>query len=291
MQVNKDNYLELIIKATNYKTDKVLLVRDHGGPNQGNTINNIFNDMKSLHYDCKYMDVVHVDVWKEHQEYEEGLRATIGMINLIYITNPNILFEIGTEEAIRKTTPEELDKLIYDLKYKLSPELFNKIKYAVIQSGTALEGNKNIGSFNQTRLIEMVNVVKKHGLISKEHNGDYLSSELVKDKFKNGLNSINIAPEFGQIETKIILSRIKNNMELFETFYQICLESKRWVKWVSTDFDPENNKEELINICGHYVFSDPRFIEIKNKLGENIDDEIKKAITNKITELIKSVNE
>ena len=41
------------------KTDKVLLVRDHSGPGQG-----YYEDdgIESFKNDCKYFDVVHVDV-------------------------------------------------------------------------------------------------------------------------------------------------------------------------------------------------------------------------------------
>ena len=47
----------------------------------------------------------------------------------------------------------------------------------------------------------MVAVAKQNNLKSKEHNGDYISEELIKLKMDSGLDSINIAPEFGLIET------------------------------------------------------------------------------------------
>ena len=125
----------------------------------------------------------------------------------------------------------------------------------------------------------MIKIVKKHGLISKEHNGDYIDDYILHDKFKNGLETINIAPEFGQLETSVILDKIKDETDLFNSFYNVCFNSKRWVKWVSEDFNPEKNKLELINICGHYVFSTPEFITIK---PSNIDSIILDKIQNKI---------
>lgn len=273
------------------KTKNVLLVRDHGGPSQGYAED---DGLKSFADDCikDMFDIIHVDVWKKYKNYEDGLIATIEFICNGYFSNPDMCYEVGTEEAIRQTTPEELDNLLSDLWFELPSEIFNKIKYVVIQSGTALKGNENIGTFNQDRLIEMIKVVKKYELISKEHNGDYLTSELVNNKFKNGLDSINIAPEFGQIETRVILNHIKQSKpELFDEFYNICLESKRWVKWVPDDFKPEENKEEVINISGHYVFSEPKFIEIKNKLNNlNLDEEIKTKVKDRITELLKATS-
>ena len=138
----------------------------------------------------------------------------------------------------------------------------------------------------------MINVVDEFGLISKEHNGDYLTNELVKSKFKNGLDCINIAPEFGQIETKIILKEIKINYpDLFDEFYQICYDSKRWVKWVDKSFIAENNKEEVINISGHYVLSEPKFIELKNKFNNDLNKLIQEKVYFRINELITTLDE
>lgn len=268
------------------KTNNVLLVRDHGGPLQGSSEDDGLN---SFIEDCKYFDVVHIDVWKKFKNYSEGLDATIKMIELGYSINPNLFYEIGTEEAIRPFSSEEVDRLITDLKTKLPKEIFSKIQYAVIQSGTALKGNKNIGKYDNSRLIEMLEVVKKHKLISKEHNGDYIDDYILNDKFKCGLETINVAPEFGQLETQVILEEIGSNIELFEKFYKLCYDSKRWVKWVNEDFNPNENKLELINICGHYVFSHPEFSLIKKSLSSDIDDKIKNKITERIKRFMNNI--
>lgn len=269
-------------KYVKTKTDKVLLVRDHGGPNQGN---NPDDGLESLKEDCKYLDFIHIDVWKSVSEIEEGVKKTVELIDYCYKLNPKIFYEIGTEQSIRPFNHLELDFLINEVKNRLGGDKADRIKYAVIQSGTALEGNTNTGDYNKKRLIDMISVVKKHGLISKEHNGDYLPTELIKEKFSLGLDSINIAPEFGQIETKIILDYIKKeDISLMEEFYKICYNSKKWVKWVNKDFNPEKNKEKIINICGHYTFSYPKFLKLKEKLTLT-DVEIKEKIKNKINDI------
>ena len=60
-----------------------------------------------------------------------------------------------------------------------------------------------------------------------------------------------------------------------EDYYQICYESKRWEKWVGKDFIPEDNKRELIKICGHYVFSNETFLKVKPDINSKIKDTIK----------------
>ena len=68
----------------------------------------------------------------------------------------------------------------------------------------------------------MVAVAKENNLRSKEHNGDYISEEVIKLKMNSGLDSINIAPEFGLIETDTYLSRIRKKSDLFNKFWRIC---------------------------------------------------------------------
>lgn len=265
-------------------TKGMFLVRDHAGPGQGKYDDDGY---ASLEVDCKNMDMIHVDPWKKYPVYEDGLIWTVQMIKFCHHRNPNIFFEVGTEESIRRFEAYELDKFLSDLKKELEPEQFKNIKYCVIQSGTSLEENKNTGAYDEIRLREMITTVGSHGLLTKEHNGDYLPPHLIKEKFSLGLDSINIAPEFGQIETKTILKKIKEeNPKLLNLMWEICYNSKKWEKWVGSDFSPTEQKEELINICGHYVLSQDLFLDtIKTKFS-GIDEEIKKNVKNKLRELI-----
>lgn len=266
---------------SNY-SNNLLLKRDHAGPGQGYTDDDGY---ESLKHDCKHLNMIHIDPWKKYPKYKDGLFWTMEMIEYCYNINPCIEFEIGTEESIRKFEAEELNQLIKDLKFNLESKIFNQIKYLVIQSGTSLKGNLNTGKFNKNRLLDMIKVAKSWSLLSKEHNGDYIPIDLIKEKMLLGLDSINIAPEFGQIETKVYLNKIKNNTELFGILYKICYNSNRWKKWVNKNFNPENNKEELINICGHYILSSNEFISKIKSNFEDIDLEIKMKIKEKLNEL------
>ena len=257
-------------------SNKLILKRDHAGPGQGYMDDNGF---KSLEYDCKYLNMIHIDPWKKYPEYKEGLQWTMSMINFCYNHNPNIEFEIGTEEAIRRFEPKELNQLVKDLKEKLQDKVFQQIKYLVIQSGTSLKGNLNTGEYDKDRLLAMIKVAKSWELLSKEHNGDYIPINLIKEKMSLGLDAINIAPEFGLIET---FSYINSGIDI-DKFWKICYDSKRWEKWVDSNFNPLTQKEELIKICGHYVLSHPEFLEIK----PNIDTQIKLKIKEKLNELFR----
>jgi len=266
------------------KTKNILLVRENCGPNQG-----LYDDDGTISFyeDCKNFDIIHVDVWKKYSNLEDGINKTIEFINTGHEINKNIIYEVGTEESIRKFDEYELYYFLNQLKKKLHKDIFEKIKYCVIQSGTALRETKNIGTYDSKRLKNMINVVQEFKIISKEHNGDFISKEILKEKFCIGLDTINIAPEFGQFETKIILNELKKiNTKLVYELYDICYKSKKWEKWVTPTFIPENNKEDLIVICGHYLFSNDDFIEIIKNLNEETLISIKNEIKFKLKDYV-----
>jgi len=259
---------------TKYVNGRVLIERDHGGAGQGNLNDDGYESYK---HDTENFDMIHIDPWKKYPNFDDGLNETLATINYINNMNPYTLFEVGTEEAIRKFTPNELYKLLEELS---NYNFFKNIKYAVVQSGVGIDLGKriNIGKYDEVRLSEFIDVCKHWKVLSKEHNGDYLTNQEIKDKFSVGLDALNIAPEFGQLETLCYLEHIGDDIE---DYYKICYDSKRWEKWVDDDFIPEDNKKELIKICGHYVLSDKKFLEIK----PNIDDKIKQKIKNKLEDL------
>jgi hypothetical protein len=206
------------------------------------------------------------------------------MIKYCYSLNPNIRYEIGTEEGIRPIDSDELDRFVTHIKLRLEPNIYSNIVYLVIQCGTKLLVQSNIGNYVAEKLERMLLVCKKHNLIAKEHNGDWISQDIVREKERAGLSCINIAPEFGEIESSIIIDTFKQNYNDFETFFTICHESNTWKKWVSSDFNPQLHKEKLIKICGHYNFTNPLFIQLKDKYPD-LDHAICKAIRYRLMEL------
>jgi len=266
----------------NSKTEKVFLKRDHGGPDQGQERD---DGVISFYFDSLYFDSIHIDPWKLNQDFKVGCELTRRYLLYCYSINPSLQFEIGTEESICPFSVEQLDQLLDYLRGLLPPAIYSQITFAVIQSGTSLKENQNTGNYNVTRLMGMIDVCKKYGLFSKEHNGDYLPIEILRHKFNLGLNAVNIAPEFGQLETQVYLDEIKNS-DLFDTYFDICHNSKKWEKWVDKSFDPFTNKEKLINICGHYVLSQYNFLsEIKRYLRPDINEVVKEKLTQKLDEL------
>ena len=84
--------------------EKLFLVRDHGGPGQGLQDDDGFESLKQ---DCELLDMIHLDPWKKYPSLEEGTKWTIEMIRFCLSNNSNVLFEVGTEESIRRFEPHE----------------------------------------------------------------------------------------------------------------------------------------------------------------------------------------
>ena len=265
----------------NYVKEKsnITIQRDHGGIKQGYN-----NEYDSFKYDAEYTDIIHIDPWKHYSNFKNGLEETIRNINYIYNINPKIKYEVGTEEAIRRFSLNELVELIDKLKINLTSLQFDNIEYICIQSGVGLDliNRKNTGTFNIEKLKSMIDVCEKFGKKSKEHNGDYLNKDEIQIRFNNKLNTLNIGPEIAQIETKTYLDFMNKNE--IDEFYQTCLNSEKWKKWVPLNYDI-TNKESLIMVCGHYNFNNlPKTINLND-----IQYEVKLRLKNKLKELINYV--
>ena len=265
------------------RTDKVIVQRDHGGALQGYKED---DGLESLRIDAECgLDLIHIDPWKKFTDLQEAAEETSNNIKLCYSINDECRYEVGTEESIHRYEYHELEMFLMMLRNKLG-NLFEKVEFAVIQCGTKLQSNKNVSEFDEQRCIRMIKICDEYGLSSKEHNGDYVSLDIVKKKFDLGLTAVNIAPEFGTIETMVILEEIKklDRSDLLDRFYKLCYDSGRWVKWFPEDFEPHKNVEEIITVSGHYVFSNPEFGLIRSEL-ENINERVCEKITEKLRSL------
>lgn len=248
----------------------IILERDHSGPLQGSVEDFGY---ETYTHDVNYFDIIHIDVWKYTTNDLMGIKETVDALKYMHYLNPNIKFEILTEEAIKPFFEKEWITITQYLLKNLTKTEFDSIVYIVIQSGVGLDliNRKNTGIFDLEKLKKQSLLVKSFGKKTKEHNGDYLSIDEIRIRFENGLDSLNIGPEIAQIETLTYLEHMKEK-EINE-FYKICLDSKKWERWVPDNFD-FNDKKKLIQICGHYCFSMYDLPKIDNIVKENIKNKL-----------------
>ena len=256
----------------NYVNSQVPILRDHSGPNQGDIQDDGFY---SISVDSSNFDGIHIDPWVKHPTVIEGLQYTIDAIKLAFSINSSIFFEVLTEQAIRYFSVDQMRFFLEELVKSLTKEEFNRIKYCVIQSGVSIDlvDQVNTGKFSTSRLAHMTSLCKEYNLLSKEHNGDYLSFDDIKFRFRNGLDSLNIGPEIAQIETKAILEEL--NSKDIEKGYNLSVKSNKWKRWQTDNFDIDN-KEQVIKVCGHYTRHEMKLPDytkkIKSRLKEKLEE-------------------
>ena len=142
----------------------------------------------------------------------------------------------------------------------------------------------------------MIRICDKYGVMMKAHNCDYLSDTALKHHPSLGIHAINVAPEFGVIESKCFYFMLKSNKlnELLKRFVNLSFNSNKWKKWMKKNSSA--SKLEKAFIAGHYIFSKAEFKEIykeaKNYLNKkkiNLDIVIKKELTKSIYRYTKNL--
>ncbi len=280
------------------KKDKkklILLCRDHGGPWQHNlekekkmtTKEAMMSAKKSFSSDIDAgFKIIHIDTSLSLNNTEKSKKKCLDRLFEMYEFCSNyakkkrkkIYFEIGTEEQSGTTnTQEELEETLIKTINFCEKKKFSKPTFVVIQSGTRVLEMRNVGTFETPFRVEneipaeiqvpkMIEICNKYNVLMKEHNTDYLSNEALSWHPRLGIHASNVAPEFGVTETKSLVYLMKKYKfrNILEKFLKISLESKKWEKWMIKD-SKANNLEKSI-ISGHYVFSNPAFIELKKEL-------------------------
>jgi len=260
---------EVFAEYVHSNNKNIILQRDHSGPLQG-TVEN-YDAVSSLIADLKSdFDLIHIDPWKVSKSIDEAVEHTIALINFCELYKKKTCYEIGTESYIYQYSASELEQFLFQIKRKLTEEIYNKIVFVVIQSGTQVAGLGNIGRFDTKICQDMVSVCNEFSKLSKEHNSDYLTSEEMEDRIGCGVSCLNIAPEFGVAETNIFINKLiefSMNKEL-EEFKKLCFDSGKWKRWVG---DESYTDLGIAQVCGHYQFAKPEFLGLKQKLMEKCD--------------------
>ncbi len=315
-----ERFAEYVIN--NDKQGKIILARDHGGPWQSEyEIRKKFSLRKAMEsakisYQADIeagLEVIHIDTSVDIfgiPQIDDVLLRLFELIEFCWMVaqrnNRKIIFEIGTEEQTGSTnTVEELEYVLSQTYAFCDKYSLPKPTFVVSQTGTRVMETRNVGSFDspvrianelpaEIQVPKMIDVCRKFDIYMKEHNTDYLSDEALLWHPKLGIHSANVAPEFGVTETQAFLALLKNNglEKLEEEFIELSFNSKKWDKWMLPD--TSCGKYEKAIIAGHYVFSDPIFVDIKQRAQTklknkniNIDQHLKLIIKEAIFRYLK----
>lgn len=308
------------------KKKKLNLCRDHGGPWQGshevNKKQSLSKAMRrakfSFEQDIKNnFKIIHIDTSINPTKItiDEKIKRAKELLKFCSIKEKKykkkIEYEIGWEsEKGEIHNFKELKKMINEICVFCKIENIKKPKFITLKTGTKVFEDRNIGSlskfikdkkkFNKKIrfLKSCINLCHENGFLVKEHNADYMDYKFLKLRPKLKIDGVNIAPEFGTYETKIIFDLLvkKNLLNEKKELERLFLNSKKWKKWTKKNSKISKIKKAIL--AGHYLYTNKNFMLIKKKLTNklkrenkiNLDKYIIKLLTAKISLFAKSLN-
>jgi hypothetical protein len=188
-----------------------------------------------------------------------------------------VLYEIGAEQKTGRPTS------LADFKKGL--DFFNRYKHVVFmtgQTGSLIKEMYQVGYFDLKNTKRLSTMTHKYGFKFKEHNVDYLSAAELGLRSMAGVDAINIAPEFGVMQTKTVvcLAQKYGIHKHLEDFLRCAMNSRKWEKWAYGK--ASDNIKAMV--AGHYVFSSESYLELISRINRRVD--VSKEIFRNLTGLI-----
>ena len=217
----------------------------------------------------------------------ESVREDAGQSELDY--------EVGTEDIQGGlTTPETFEAFLRKLTDRLTSEGLPLPTCVVGQTGTLCRTDRNVGRFDAEGTRRLAQIAARYGIGLKEHNGDYLSAASCRVHPELGVTGMNVAPEFGLVETDALLALADLEAKLVREGWladaaashlrEILLDrtfaASPWKKWMTDDvrkLPPDRIASDaatrllIARVCGHYVYDDPAVRAARATLYSNLD--------------------
>jgi len=260
-----------------YKEANVLLCRDHCGPFfMGETVlaessKNVYANLKA---DCEAgLDLIHIDFCHiPVRDDREVIAYAREAMDYCLSINPKIRFEIGTD-AIGTGVTNTLDLMWILDKVKQYP-----IEFYVINTGSLIQDFWQAGIFDPCNTQQCTKILHMAGIRAKEHNSDYLTASEIKFRFDCGIDALNVAPQFGVVQTNNILSRAlvgdSEKRACLAEWKKEVYEAGNWKKWT------DNSEDVLhcVRCAGHYHFKGDNYTRLMEVLNIPQDDLIESAM-------------
>jgi D-tagatose-1,6-bisphosphate aldolase subunit GatZ/KbaZ len=275
------------------------LCRDHGGPWQRDEerraklpveeamdigVRSYIHDMESG------FDLLHIDPTKDPHingvvPLETVLDRTVEIIDRLEKYRkehglPHVGFEAGTEETNGGLTSvgafgDFVDRLVK----ALAEKGLNAPEFVVGQTGTLTRLTENVGSYNTNNARILSRSAGIHGVGLKEHNGDYLRDSILLEHPVVDVTAMNVAPEFGVVETRAYLELADlesrnvpagKQSDLRRIMTEAAVKCERWRKWMvgedasaSVEKMLENSEKSalIVDITGHYTYEAPEVMD------------------------------
>jgi len=289
----------------------VYICRDHGGPWQRNIeldeaypVEQAMDVAKqSFRADIEAgFNYLHIDPTKCPFPYaqEDLCNRTVELIAFCEdvrneLHKAPLDYEVGTEDIQGGLTASDtFESFLRLLNQRLDEKNLPSPTCIVGQTGTLVRIDRNVGHFDREKSRELVGIAVKNGIGFKEHNGDYLSAATCRIHPDLGITGMNVAPEFGLVETDACLALADDEAKLVregwleeadsshfrELLLEITFTQTPWKKWMLDEVKQMDRQAVaadvalrvlIARVCGHYTYDLPEIHQARQNLYRNIE--------------------
>jgi hypothetical protein len=297
----------------------ILLARDHGGPWQHQSeVDGAYDEdaamrsaMASFQEDIDAgFSIIHLDPSTsldgeppEDLILDRMLQLYDACSEYARSAGREIAFEVGSEEQVHVHSSIERPRRMLDrLREHCARSGQPMPLFAVVQTGTKVLERRNVGSLDAPYRIEgqlpaeifipqVLSMLREFGVRLKQHNTDYLSSEVLGWHPRLGIDAANIAPQYGVDESLGLIELLEgtNCRDLSDRFLELSYSTRKWEKWMVPGSLATDREKAIWS--GHYVFSDPAFEELKNEANSRLakaDIDVDDVLRTRLDQLITS---
>ena len=270
---------ELAEQVKQFKNPNLLLCRDHCGPyfsdlDQGLSVEDAIDRcMKTIAADIAAgFDLIHIDVSRIKENQLEYAKRLIGFaLNL----NPDIKLEFGSEDNTGVDINSSIGRVESQLDFL--KDYRKSCVFFVTQTGS-LTKNNQAGSFDVEKNQKIREQIHETGFLFKEHNADYFTTEDIELRKQAGIDSLNIAPQLGKIQTDLLKEFAPQ--DLWATFADLVYNQTYWHRWVPAGV---TDKDIAVSVSGHYLFHSQTYKDIIAAIDY---DKFKQELSVRIEKLI-----
>ncbi len=246
-----------------YPKAQIFVCRDHCGPGFKNY--DLKDVYKTMDADIENgFDLIHVDFCHYKGDRAQVLEESKKCILYIHSKKPEMMIEAGTDENTGAFL-EDLGRIEKDLAFFSSAA---PLQFFVVQTGSLVKEQNQAGGFNAEFIAKVKEKANKFNVGLKEHNGDYIEKGEIQ-KRKGLIDAINVAPQFGVLQTVLTLQKCHTYGIDFSDFLHEAYNSRRWEKWLQKN--TPDNKFLCSVIAGHYVFAGEAYKRLYEKITAHED--------------------
>ncbi|MEX1112064.1 MAG: hypothetical protein WEC84_01260 [Candidatus Andersenbacteria bacterium] len=245
-----------------YSGANVYICRDHCGPGH-NSVFELEDTYKTIEADiANGFDLIHVDFCFHSGPHKEILDQSKKAIQFIHSQAPRTMIEVGTDENTA-TNIEDTLRAEASMKYFTS---FCEPHFFVLQTGTIIKEDRQEGIFHEDYVKKLHGLASKYGVLLKEHNADYLPASEIQRR-KNLVGAVNVAPQFGVLQTQLTLFKAKQYGIDPSEFIDVSYRSRKWEKWLNRN--DEHNRLLCTTIAGHYNFNSDAYKRLFDEIMQH----------------------